>query len=262
VDVFVVAYIFYRLLLLVQGTRAAQMTIGLLAIAVTSIIAEWARLDTLNWLLSNLKTVWIVAFIVLFQPELRRALAQIGQSRLFRRIVRSQSFGVVGQVAKAAEEMSRRRIGGIIVIEQTVGLRNYVETGVRLNSDVSSELLLSIFTSQSPLHDGAVIIEGNQVSAARCILPLSQTRSPGRILGTRHRAALGLSEEVDAIVVVLSEETGNISVASDGLLTRMKDAAELRSFLVEVLGSPQQHGKSGPRLRQILSRTGIPGMTR
>jgi len=260
IDIFVVAYVFYRLLLLVQGTRAAQMILGLLAIGVMSIVAEWAHLDTLNWLLSSLKTVWIIAFIILFQPELRRALAQIGQSRLFRRIVRSQTFGVVGHVAKAAEEMSRRRIGGIIVIEQTVGLRNYVETGVRLNSDVSSELLLSVFTTQSPLHDGAVIIEGNQVSAARCILPLSQTRYPGRALGTRHRAALGLSEEVDAVIVVVSEETGGISVASDGLLTRMKGAAELRSFLVEVLGSAQ--GRSTPWIRELLSRTGIPGMTR
>jgi diadenylate cyclase len=261
-DILVVAFIFYRLLLLIRGTRAAQMIIGLLAIVLVSIVAEWVRLDTLNWLLASLKTVWIIAFIILFQPELRLALARIGQYGFFRRIVSTESFGVVGHVVAAAEAMSRRRIGGIIVIEQGTGLRNYLETGIRLNSNVTSELLISIFSSQSPLHDGAVIIQGDQVAAARCILPLSQARYPGRPLGTRHRAALGLSDESDSIIIVVSEESGWISIASEGKLTRMKDAAELRSYLSEVLSAGKKKERTGPRLREIFSRSGLPGLSR
>ncbi len=262
VDVLVVAFIFYRLFLLIRGTRAAQMIIGLLAIVVLSVVAEWAQLSTLNWLLSSLKTVWIIAFIILFQPELRRALAQIGQYRVFSRIVSSEAFGVVGHVVRACEEMSRRRIGGIIVIEQTIGLKNYVETGSRLNSNVTPELLLSIFNTQSPLHDGAVIIRGDQVVAARCILPLSHGRPPGRALGTRHRAAIGLSEETDAVIIVVSEESGWISISADGKLTRMKDAAELRSYLSQVLGSAGKKEHLSPRLRDLFGKGGFQGFSR
>jgi len=259
-DVAVVAFIFYRLLLLVRGTRAAQMIIGLFAIGLLSVIAEWAHLATLNWLLSSLKTVWIIGFIIIFQPELRRALAQIGQSRVFRRFVRTESFGVVGQVVRAVEEMSKRRIGGILVIEQGVGLKNFIETGDRVNSDVTSDLLLSIFNVQSPLHDGAIIIQGDQIASARCILPLTQARHPGRALGTRHRAALGLSEEADAVIIAVSEENGRISIAAEGQLTRITDAAELRSYLSGVLGTAQK--ADAPRLKDILGRSGIPGLTR
>ena len=262
VDIFVVAFIFYRVLLLVQGTRAAQMIVGLAALAVISVVADWAQLDTLNWLLSSLKTVWIIGFIIIFQPELRRALAQIGQSRIFRRFVRTESFGVVGHVVNAAEVMSKRRIGGIVVIERGVGLRNYLETGVALNSSVTQELLLSIFHTQSPLHDGAAIIVGNEIAAARCILPLSNARYPGRALGTRHRAALGLSEESDAVIVVISEESGRISVTSEGEMTRMKNAAELRSYLSEVLGTTKSDKSSAPWLRDVLQRSGLSGSPR
>lgn len=261
VDVLIVGFIFYRLLLLVRGTRAVQMIIGLLTIGTLSVVAEWASLDTLNWLLSSLKTVWIIAFIIIFQPELRRALAQIGQTRLFRRFVSSESFGIVGHIVNAAQSMSRQRVGGIICIERTVGLKNYMETGVRLNAETTPELLLSVFNPHGPLHDGAVIIEGSQLVAARCILPLSHARYPGRALGTRHRAALRLSEEADSVIIVVSEETGRISVASEGKLTRMKDAAELRSYLIGVLGSRVEQDR-GPRIRDFLGKSGIPGFSR
>lgn len=262
IDITVVTFIFYRLLLLLRGTRAVQMIIGLLAIIVISFIAGFAHLETLNWIASNLKTVWIIAFLIIFQPELRRALAQMGQSRVFRRFVSTESFGIVGHIVSAAEQLSKRRVGGIVVIAQTVGLKNYLETGVRLNSDVTGDLLVSIFNVQSPLHDGAVILEGDQLAAARCILPLTQSRYPGRALGTRHRAALGLSEETDAIIVVVSEETGQISVASDGKLTRMKNAAELRSYLSGALSATKPSDKSPPKLKELLGRGGIPGLTR
>jgi diadenylate cyclase len=260
-DVVAVSFIFYRLLLLIQGTRAAQMIVGLVAIVAVSVLANWAQLDTLDALLSNLKTVWIVAFIVLFQPELRRALAQIGQSRLFRRFVRTESFGIVGHIVRASEEMSKRRIGAIVVIERAVGLKNYLETGVALNADVHADLLLSIFNVSSPLHDGAVIVVGHQIAAARCILPLTQTRLRGRALGTRHRAALGLSEESDAVVIAVSEESGRISIASEGTLTRMKDAGELRSYLSEVFSSTKKDVQS-PWYRDLLERAGLPGASR
>jgi len=260
-DVAAVSFIFYRLLLLIQGTRAAQMIVGLVAIAAVSLIAGWARLPTLDALLSNLKTVWIVGFIILFQPELRRALAQIGQSRLFRRFVRTESFGIVGHLVRASEEMSKRRIGAIVVIEQGVGLKNYLETGVALNADVHADLLLSVFNVSSPLHDGAVIVVGNQIAAARCILPLTQTRLRGRALGTRHRAALGLSEESDAVIIVVSEESGRISIASEGNLTRMKDAGELRSYLSEVFSSTKKDPQAS-WYRDLLERTGLPGASR
>ena len=156
VDIAIVAFLFYRILLLVRGTRAAQMIIGLFALGGLSVVAQWGQLHTLNWLLSSLKTVWIIAFIILFQPELRRALAQVGQTGFLRRFVRNESFGVVGHIVEAVEKLSPSKIGALIVIERSAGLKNYRETGVRLNSNVSAELLLSIFTVPGPLHDGAV----------------------------------------------------------------------------------------------------------
>ncbi len=262
IDILVVAFLFYRLFLLIRGTRAAQMIIGLLTIVVLSIVAEWAELRTLNWFLSSLKTVWIIAFIILFQPELRRALAQIGQYRVFSRFVSTEAYGIVGHVVRACEAMSQKRVGGIIVIEQGVGLKNFLETGTRLNSNVSQELLLSIFNTRSPLHDGAVIIRGDQITAARCILPLSHRRHPGRAFGTRHRAAIGLSEETDAVIIIVSEQTGWISIAADGKLTRMKDAAELRSYLSQVLGIKEKKEKPSPRFRDIFGRGGLQGSRR
>jgi diadenylate cyclase len=207
------------------------MLIGLLTIVVLSIAADWMELGGVNWLMSNLKTVWVVAFLILFQPELRRVLAQIGQSRLLAPLVRGTRFAVLGEIVKAVEEMAEERIGALIVLERNAGLRHYVETGTRLDAAVTSELLLTIFTPRSTLHDGAVIIHGDRVVAAGCILPLSQNPRLSQSLGTRHRAGLGLSEETDAVVVMISEETGIISIAADGKLVRRLDEGALRSEL-------------------------------
>ncbi len=231
IDIALISVLIYRLLLLIRGTRAAQMFIGLLTLVVLSITADWLELGGLNWLISNLKTVWVVAFLILFQPELRRGLAQIGQSRLFAPLVTGTRYAVLGEIVKAVEEMSEEKIGGLIVLERTMGLRNYVETGTRLDAAVTSELLLTIFTPRTTLHDGAVILHGDRVVAAGCILPLSQNPRLSQTIGTRHRAALGLAEETDAVVVVVSEETGAISIASDGKLIRRLDAGTLRSEL-------------------------------
>lgn len=230
-DISLLSLIIYRLLILIRGTRAAQMFVGLLIIVVLSIAADWLELGGLNWLISNLKTVWVVGFLILFQPELRRALAQIGQSRFFAPLTTGTRFAVLGEIVKAVEEMSEERIGGLVVLEREAGLRNYVETGTRLDAAVTSELLLTIFTPRTTLHDGAVIIRGDRVVAAGCILPLSQNPRLSQSLGTRHRAALGLAEETDAVIVVVSEETGGISIAADSKLIRRLDEGALRSEL-------------------------------
>jgi diadenylate cyclase len=245
-DVFIVAFLIYRLLLLVRGTRAAQMIIGLIVLIVLSALADWLHLSTLNWLLASLRTVWVIAFLIIFQPELRRALTQIGQSRAFRRIVRVEDYGWLGEIEKALEELSKRGLGALIAVERNVGLKTYMETGTPIEGKVTMELLLTIFTPPSPLHDGAVIIRGGQVVAAGCILPLSQKPDLEPTLGTRHRAALGLSEETDAVVLVVSEETREISIAEGGVLQRNVDPADLKSRLSELLTHRGGRSKAAP----------------
>jgi diadenylate cyclase len=256
VDVLIVAFLFYRLLLLVRGTRAAQMIVGLVVLVFLSMVAEWARLSTLNWLLASLRTVWVIAFLIIFQPELRRALTQIGQSRVFRRIVHVQDYGWLGEIEKTLEELSRRGLGALIAIERNVGLRTYEETGTAIGGKVSMELLLTIFTPPSPLHDGAIIISGGQVVAAGCILPLSQLPDLDPTFGTRHLAALGLSEETDAVVLVVSEETRQISIAERGVLQRNVETADLKSRLSELLTDSGKKRKKGkPRARAAEAST-------
>jgi len=245
VDILIVAFIFYRLLILVRGTRAAQMFIGLVTIVILSVLAQLLRLSALNWLLTSLRTVWVVAFIIIFQPELRKALGQIGQSRLFNRFVAMEEFAYLSAVQNAVERASRKGLGALIVLERNVGLRNYTETGTRVDASVSAELLETIFTPPSPLHDGAVILSGNQIMAAGCILPLSDNPDLEKTLGTRHRAAVGLSEETDAIVIVVSEETRAISIAEGGRLTRDLEIGELKSRLSALLKT--KPGKTEPR---------------
>ncbi len=236
-DILIVAFIFYKLLVLAKGTRGAQMFLGFLVIIVASIAAESLRLAELNWIISSLKTVWVVAFVILFQPELRRGLAQLGQNRFMRFFIRFSEPGAIGEIVKAAEDMSEARIGALVVMAQNATLRNYVETGTRIEGKVTAELLGTVFTPRTPLHDGAVIIRGDEMVAAGCILPLSQNPHLAQTLGTRHRAALGLTEETDAVVVVVSEETGAMSVASKGRLRRNVDAKTLRKELAQAFSA-------------------------
>ncbi|HEX3111942.1 MAG TPA: diadenylate cyclase CdaA, partial [Candidatus Eisenbacteria bacterium] len=218
IDVLVVAFLFYRLFAMIKGTRAAQMFVGLVFIVIASIVAQWFRLNALNWIINSLKTVWVILFVILFQPELRALLTHIGQNRLLRALIRVGEGGVLKEILGAVEEMGRERRGALIVIERDMGLRDYIETGTKLDATVTKELLETIFTPHSPLHDGAVVIRGDQISAAGCILPLSATAGLSPLLGTRHRAALGLAEETDACVFVVSEENGAISIAHKGEL--------------------------------------------
>ena len=233
-DIFLVAVLFYRLLVLVKGTRSAQMYVGLLLLVLVGLLARVFDLIAVLWIVDSLKTIWLIAFVILFQPELRHMLAQFGRTRYFRAFLRGDSYGVLGEVVRAAETLGKRRQGALMVIERNTGLRNFVETGTRLDAKVTAELLVTLFSPGSPLHDGAVILREDAVLAAACILPLSADPKTAALLGTRHRAALGLSEESDAAVVVVSEQTGSISIAFRGTLKERLDSGELRSELSRI----------------------------
>jgi diadenylate cyclase len=233
-DIFLVAVLFYRLLILVKGTRSAQMYVGLLVIVLVGLAAREFDLIAVRWIADSLKTVWLIAFVIIFQPELRHALAQFGRTRYFRSFLRGQSYGVLGEVVRGVETLAQRRHGALIVIERNVGLRNFVETGTRIDAKISAELLVTLFSPGSPLHDGAVILREDSVVAAGCILPLSTNPRTAMTFGTRHRAAIGLSEESDAAVVVVSEESAGISVAFRGQLRQHLNEGELRSELSRI----------------------------
>jgi diadenylate cyclase len=239
-DIFLVALLFYRLLILVKGTRSAQMYVGLLIIVLVALAAREFDLIAIRWIAEGLKTVWLIAFVILFQPELRHALAQFGRTRYFRSFLRGDNYGVLGEVVRAIESLSRDRHGALLVLERNVGLRNFVETGTRIDAKVSAELLVTLFSPGSPLHDGAVILREDTVLAASCILPLSANPRTALALGTRHRAGIGLSEESDAAIVVVSEETGAISVAYRGVLKQRLNEGELRSELSRIFRIRQQ----------------------
>src|SRR5436190_10566691 len=189
-DISLVAVLFYRLLILVKGTRSAQMYVGLLIIVLVGVIAREFDLIAVRWIVDSLKTVWLIAFVILFQPELRHALAQFGRTRYFRSFLRGDSYGVLGELVRGVETLARRRHGALIVMERNVGLRNFVETGTRIDARVSAELLVTLFSPGSPLHDGAVMVREDSIVAAACILPLSANPLSAISLGTRHRAAL------------------------------------------------------------------------
>jgi diadenylate cyclase len=231
VDILLVAFVFYHVFLLVRGTRAAQMFLGLAGILVLTGLAELAHLSALNWILTSLRTVWVVAFLIIFQPELRKGLSQIGNSWVFRKLVRLETAPHLSEIEDALNNLSRRGLGAILVLERGTGLRGIAETGTQLDATLSAELIETIFTPPSPLHDGAVIVRGNQVVAAGCILPLSTNPGLDRSLGTRHRAAVGITEETDALCLVVSEETHSISIAEHGTLIRHLDTTSLKGIL-------------------------------
>jgi len=233
-DVIVISYILYKLYFFIRGSRAAQMFIGLVLILVASVFVQLLGLSGLNWIFENMRTVWLVAFVILFQPELRRILIYIGQVPLIRKILKvSLSRRTTEEVLKAALELSKRGLGGLIVIVQNTGVKTILETGQVIQAEISIPLLVSIFNPRSPLHDGAVIIQNEMIEAAKCILPLSQNPNLDPKFGTRHRAALGLSEETDAVIVVVSEETGKISIAFEGEFYPELDYNRLREKLNE-----------------------------
>ena len=238
IDIAIVAFVAYQLLLILRGRRAMQMLVALFIIVVIGFIARWLQFDALNWLMSGLKGVWAIIFVILFQDELRRLLGELGQSRYLRPFFKVEEHEVIDAIISAAQAMSLKKTGALIALERTARLTNYYQTGVILNAPVVSTLLVSIFTPLTPLHDGAVIVNGDQIVAARCTLPLSQNPYFVHTLGTRHRAAVGLTEETDAVVVVVSEETGELSVALGGQISRGLSATALRDKLTQLLRPP------------------------
>jgi len=231
-DVAIISYILYKLYFFIRGSRAAQMFIGLVLILVASVFVQLLGMSGLNWIFENMRTVWLVAFVILFQPELRKILIYIGQVPIIRKILKvSLTRRLTEDVLKAALELSKRGLGGLIVLVQNTSVKSILETGQKIQAEISTPLLVSIFHPRSPLHDGAVVIQNEIIEAAKCILPLSQNPDLDPRFGTRHRAALGLSEETDAVIIIISEETGKISIAFEGELYPELDYNKLRERL-------------------------------
>lgn len=244
-DIAIVSYVFYRLILLIRGTRAVYLVKGVIVLLAATVISGRLRLETTYWLLEKAYLALAVAVPIVFQPELRRALEHVGRGRLFTHSFMSMEApavkNVVEQVVRAAATLSRKKTGAILVLERETKLNDIIETGIKIEGLVSSEFLVNIFTPYTPLHDGAVIIRGNRVMAAACFLPLTEARDLGVELGTRHRAALGITEQSDAVAVVVSEETGTISLANSGKLIRHLDEPTLREMLQTLL-TPREGG--------------------
>jgi diadenylate cyclase len=234
-DVALVFVVIYYLLLLIRGTRAVQILLGILFIGAIYYVAGRVELVTLQSLLSRFLSILPLAIIVLFQQEIRRALANFGRNPLWGLNVQKKVDSTIQEVELAASALAASKTGGLIVLQRLEGLRNYIENGVEIDAKVSSALLVNLFTLDTPLHDGAVIVQQDRIAAASCFLPLSSGSGLSQELGTRHRAALGISEETDALAVVVSEETGVVSLALGGQLLRNLDAKNLRNKLYQYL---------------------------
>jgi len=235
IDILIVAVIIYELLLLTRHTRGSALLKGLLILLVVMVLSGLLGLTSLNWLILAILQNGALVLVILFQPELRKALERMGRSRLLtkgnRRNEEDSRVVVIQEILQTANDLSRRKVGALIVFERQTGLEDVIETGTRLNADISAPLLENIFEPNTPLHDGAVVIRDDHIIAGACILPLAEASGVSRELGTRHRAAVGISENTDAAVLVLSEETGIISMAVDGMLKRPLRMEELAAFL-------------------------------
>jgi uncharacterized protein (TIGR00159 family) len=250
-DILVVWFIVYEVLKLIRGTRAVQMVLGGGVFVALFYGSQLGHLETVNWLIRNLAGYLVFAFIVLFQSDIRRALAHLGRAPFFRYFAKTETAEEsVEELVVATGMLSDKKIGAIIVIERQIGLRNYIEGGIPLDAVLTYDLLVSIFQESSPLHDGAVIVQGDRVAAAACFLPLTVNPKLGKELGSRHRAAIGLTEENDSIAIVVSEETGVISLVSDGQIKRSLDAGALRRRLHSLVLQ-----RRSPALRQEAQQT-------
>ena len=237
-DILIVAVIIYELLLLTRHTRGSALLKGLVLLFIISLMSNLFGFVSLNWLLSAILQNGAIVLVILFQPEFRKALERMGRSRVFKkgskRGLDEERETIISEIIQTIMDLSKRRVGALIVFEQRTGLQDVTETGTRLNAEISAPLLENIFEPNTPLHDGAVVIREREIMAAACILPLAEASGVSRELGTRHRAALGISENTDAIVLVVSEETGIVSMARDGTLTRPLTVKMLEEILNEV----------------------------
>ncbi|MBX9976089.1 diadenylate cyclase CdaA [Cytobacillus firmus] len=234
IDILLVWYVIYKLIMIVKGTKAVQLLKGIFVIILVKVASDKFHLQTLGWMMEQVLLWGFLAIIIIFQPELRRALEQLGRGRFFSRTANQEEENqekLVESIAKAVDYMAKRRIGALISVERETGMNDYIETGIQLDSKISSELLINIFIPNTPLHDGAVIIQKNCVAAAACYLPLSESPFISKELGTRHRAALGISEVTDSITIIVSEETGSVSLTKNGELHRDLKAEAFKDML-------------------------------
>ncbi|HSW63040.1 MAG TPA: diadenylate cyclase CdaA [Dissulfurispiraceae bacterium] len=239
-DVSLVSIILYQVFLIIKGTRAARMLIGVAVLIIVSVFAKYFHLYTMDWILQSFWSQVVIVLIIVFQQEIRRALAQMGESSFFQNFTSAEELKSLEEIVRAAVACANRKIGALIVIERDVSLKDYVEIGTPLDAKVNKDLLLSIFHPTSPIHDGAVVIRGNRVVAAGCFLPIKLGTDIGKSLGTRHRAGFGLTEETDAVAVIVSEETGHISLAMNGKMNSHVDMGTLRDILTDLFTSKKK----------------------
>lgn len=234
-DVIIVAFIIYRIILLIKGTRAVQMLFGLAVILLVYVSSQVVGLYTLRWILDNFLSSIILVIVVLFQNDIRRALIHVGANPFFTDLSFREENEVIAELVKACVNMANRRIGALLVIERETGIKDFLEVGTEIDAKVTSDLITSVFLPYSPLHDGALVLQQGRLTRAGCFLPLSQNPDISKSLGTRHRAAIGLTELVDAVAIVVSEETGKISMVVAGRITRDLDSTSLTRVLKSLL---------------------------
>lgn len=242
VDIAIVSFVIYQLLMLIRGTRAVQLLKGIVVIVLAWVVSTFFNLQTLRWLMEQVFTFGVLVILIIFQPELRRALEQLGRGTMFSRshaLNEQRLTRLIGEVVKGVSYLSKRRIGALIIIERETGVTDYIETGIPMNATISSELLTNIFIPNTPLHDGAVIIREDKIMAAGCYLPLTENPFINKDLGTRHRAGIGMSEVSDCLSLIVSEETGQVSLAVNGEITRDLSEDALIAKLYEELKPPQ-----------------------
>ena len=247
IDIGIIAFVFYKLLGLIKETRAEQLVKGFLIILIISKLSEWAKLYAINYILQSTFTIGLIALVIIFQPELRKALEVLGRSQW---IISNNKKGSVEEQTRSINEiidavsvMSRKKIGALIVIERLIGINDIIDTGTVLDAKISADLIMNVFYPKSPLHDGAVIIKNNRLMAAGCLLPLSSNKYISKELGTRHRAAMGMTESSDSLIVIVSEETGAISMAIEGKLQRFLDTTTLRELMIQALDKEKDGGE-------------------
>ena len=252
-DIAIITFLIYKLLGFIRETRAEQLAKGLLLLVVATLLSKWMHLYTLHWLLSGLISAGLVAIVVIFQPELRRGLEYLGRSRItnvFGEVDKEEAKRIVGQFVEAVTSMSASRTGALIVIEREIALNDIVETGTVIDAQITAQMIGTIFYEGTPLHDGAVIVRGDKLYAAGCVLPLTQNKELNKELGTRHRAGIGITENSDALVIIVSEETGVISAAQNGRLTRFLDGKSIEKKLLNLYFEGETEQKFGDRIKK------------
>ena len=257
-DILLVAFIVYKVLGFIRETRAEQLAKGLLVLVAATVLSNFLHLYTLHWLLSGLMTVGLIAIVVIFQPELRRALEHLGSrfANIMNDIDKDEAKRMVVEIVRAIESMSSSKTGALMVIEREITLSDIVETGTIIDASISAEMIGNIFYEGSPLHDGALILRGDRLYAAGCVLPLTQNKELNKELGTRHRAGIGITENSDALVIIVSEETGVISIAQNGQLTRFIETKRIEKILLSLYLQEDKKGFFTEKISRVFNRGG------